>query len=225
MGARRISGPTVEPLTLAQAKAHLRYELDDQDEAIMAFVATARDLVEQRLERPLLTQTWEVRASLSTTTVPTATTTASSPVTPAGGEVTDSHVDDFVHNRLTWRAATYSSLTTTSVTDCGLELYFAAPLASIDTITLDGVALVDAIDYLVDSSVEPARLYGSLDGALVVNYTVGVETADLVPPALLGAVRSMLGILWVYRGQLPPGSEIEAVLASVEPYHVAGAMA
>ncbi len=220
MGARRISGPTVEPLTLAQAKAHLRYELDDQDDAIMSFVATARDLVEQRLERPLLLQTWELRAPSSTGYA----ATTSSMVVPAGLEWTDSHVDDFVHNKLQGRSGSpYAAGSSRTSADCGLELYFAAPLDAIETITIDGVtAAVDA--YAVDPSVEPARLYLAEAGDLVVTYTVGVPTVDLVPPALLGAVRSMLGILWVYRGQLPPGSEIEAVLATVDPYAVKGAL-
>lgn len=220
MGARRISGPSVEPLTLAQAKSHLRYELDDQDDAILSFVATARDLVEQRLERPLLTQVWELRAVDTTTTSWASTTTTAA--LPVGGEWTDSHVDDFTHNKLAWRSGSPYTATSNTTSDYGCELYFAAPLASIDAITLDGTTLVGA-DYLVDDTAEPARLYAGT-GDLVVTYTVGYPTVDLVPPALLGAVRSMLGILWVYRGQLPPGSEIEAVLATVDPYAVKGAL-
>lgn len=214
MGARRLSGPASEPLTLTQAKAHLRYELDDQDDAILSFVATARDLVEQRLERPLLLQTWELRT-------PAWSATSGAAYRGGGGEWTDSHVDDFTHNRLAWRSG-YGAAYDASTADQGLELYFAAPLASLDTITRDGV-LLDASGYAVDPTAEPARLYVDA-GDLVVTYTVGVPSADLVPPALIGAVRSMLGILWVYRGQLPPGAEIEAVLATVEGYHVAGAL-
>ena len=220
MGARRISGPVVEPLTLAQAKAHLRYELDDQDDAIMSFVATARDLVEQRLERPLLLQTWELRDRRRRRRVGGSRPRPRR--VPVGGECTDSHVDDFVHNRITCRAGPYAASSSGTRAECGLELYFAAPLATIESLTLNGDEL-DADGYAVDPSAEPARLYADT-GDLVVTYTVGYETVDLVPPALVGAVRSMLGILWVYRGQLPPGSEIEAVLATVETYHVAGAL-
>lgn len=60
-----INGPDNDAvLTLAQAKAHLRVDLDDDDELIEAYIATAIQNVDGRdgwLGRALAAQTWELR--------------------------------------------------------------------------------------------------------------------------------------------------------------------
>ena len=58
---RRTVLPTVEPLSLAEAKAYLRVTEADQDVEIAALLAAARARAEGYLERALLTQTWEAR--------------------------------------------------------------------------------------------------------------------------------------------------------------------
>jgi uncharacterized phiE125 gp8 family phage protein len=54
------TGPALEPITLYEAKAHLRvdFETETEDTYISALIATAREYVEQ-LCGPLITQTWE----------------------------------------------------------------------------------------------------------------------------------------------------------------------
>jgi uncharacterized phiE125 gp8 family phage protein len=53
-----LSGPAVEPITLAEAKAYLRVEHSDDDLVIAAFIAAARIHVETQTRRALITQTW-----------------------------------------------------------------------------------------------------------------------------------------------------------------------
>lgn len=55
-----ITPPVAEPLTLADAKAWLRVEHDDDDAVIGVLVTSARLLVEQETHRALITQTWRV---------------------------------------------------------------------------------------------------------------------------------------------------------------------
>jgi uncharacterized phiE125 gp8 family phage protein len=61
MAIRRTVEPAVEPITLDQAKAHLRLRTADQDARVTAAIAAARDAVERITERALLTQTWARR--------------------------------------------------------------------------------------------------------------------------------------------------------------------
>ncbi|MFN3375236.1 MAG: hypothetical protein ACK40S_01615 [Burkholderiaceae bacterium] len=57
----KITDATVEPLTLAQAKDHLRETLDDagNDALIASLITVARQAAEDRLQRTLLQTTWE----------------------------------------------------------------------------------------------------------------------------------------------------------------------
>lgn len=56
----KITDATVEPITLAQAKAHLREEQDEthNDLLITSLITVARQAAEDRLQRTLLTTTW-----------------------------------------------------------------------------------------------------------------------------------------------------------------------
>lgn len=60
MPARRIAQPTVEPMTLAQAKLHLRVDYDDDDELIASLITVARATAEDRLSRTLISTTWRL---------------------------------------------------------------------------------------------------------------------------------------------------------------------
>lgn len=59
----RTVAPTAEPLTLAQAKAHLKVEIDDDDALIGALITAARqhlDGADGWLGRALMPQTWRL---------------------------------------------------------------------------------------------------------------------------------------------------------------------
>jgi uncharacterized phiE125 gp8 family phage protein len=55
-----LTGPALEPVSLAEAKAHLRVEHDDEDAEILALVAGARIHIEAQTRRALITQTWRL---------------------------------------------------------------------------------------------------------------------------------------------------------------------
>jgi hypothetical protein len=54
----RTTDPATEPVTLIDAKAHLRISLDDEDELITALIVTARMAAEEYTRRALITQGW-----------------------------------------------------------------------------------------------------------------------------------------------------------------------
>jgi uncharacterized phiE125 gp8 family phage protein len=55
-----ITPPTLEPITLAEAKAQARITDTQSDSVIAGYIRMARDAAEQQLSRGLLTQTWRL---------------------------------------------------------------------------------------------------------------------------------------------------------------------
>jgi uncharacterized phiE125 gp8 family phage protein len=53
-----LEGPAVEPVLLAEAKAHLRLDGDDEDDLLGALIAAARVAVETEIRRVLIAQSW-----------------------------------------------------------------------------------------------------------------------------------------------------------------------
>jgi uncharacterized phiE125 gp8 family phage protein len=57
---RLVTEPGVEPVTLEEAKLHLRVDVDDDDDLITALIVAARQMVENILRRALVSQSWEL---------------------------------------------------------------------------------------------------------------------------------------------------------------------
>jgi uncharacterized phiE125 gp8 family phage protein len=61
---RRLVNPAVEPVSLADAKAHLRVDSADDDVLIGSLIKVAREWVEEYLDRSLIFTQWQVKADL-----------------------------------------------------------------------------------------------------------------------------------------------------------------
>lgn len=59
----RVTGPAVEPLTVAEAKLHLRVDISDDDAYIGTLITAAREWVENYLDRTLITTQLILRAA------------------------------------------------------------------------------------------------------------------------------------------------------------------
>ncbi len=59
MGLTRVTAPTSDPISLAEAKAHCKVLDDEEDGMIVGYIMAARDLVETYTRRALATQTWD----------------------------------------------------------------------------------------------------------------------------------------------------------------------
>ena len=55
-----VTAPSTEPLTTAEAKAHLRVTGSDDDTPIDDIVKAAREFIETEVHRALITQTWDL---------------------------------------------------------------------------------------------------------------------------------------------------------------------
>jgi len=60
MIAKQTVAPTAEPVTLTEAKTHLRVDVTDDDVLITSLITSARQYVEQIARRALVTQTWRL---------------------------------------------------------------------------------------------------------------------------------------------------------------------
>ena len=57
----RATPPAVEPVSVSEAKAHLRVDISDDDSYIQNLVSSAREWCEQYLDRTLITTQWTMR--------------------------------------------------------------------------------------------------------------------------------------------------------------------
>lgn len=60
MGLLQNTAPATEPVTLAEAKSHLRVDVTDDDTLITELIKAARQIVESNTGRSLITQTWRL---------------------------------------------------------------------------------------------------------------------------------------------------------------------
>jgi uncharacterized phiE125 gp8 family phage protein len=59
MSTKLITAPASEPVSLAEAKLHLRVTSTDDDTLITALIAAARETAEHEMGRSIISQTWE----------------------------------------------------------------------------------------------------------------------------------------------------------------------
>ena len=60
MALTLVTGPAAEPVTVEEARAHLRVDSTDEDAWLNAAIVAARQRAEAFLNRALVTQTWEL---------------------------------------------------------------------------------------------------------------------------------------------------------------------
>lgn len=60
MALKKITPPAIEPVSLAEAKSHLRVDGTDEDDLITGWITTAREYAEGYQNRTYITQTWEL---------------------------------------------------------------------------------------------------------------------------------------------------------------------
>lgn len=203
-----VSGPASEPVTLAEAKLHLRVEtgMTDDDTLISALIVAARQVAETITRRALITQTW--RLVLDQFPAPGINVANANWYGPQWGN----------------SPGPLTSLRPDGKT--GFEIYLAHdPVQTVDSITYtdaDGATqTLAANQYKVDIVSEPARIvpaYGTTwpatrneINAVSVSYTAGYGAAATVPEGIKSWIKMRVGAMYENREEVVTGRGIVAV--------------
>jgi hypothetical protein len=199
--------PVNEPLDLVRVKNHLRVSYSDDDGLILGLIQAARGVVEQRLERALVTQTWNLYLDWWPVTTPYAPTSPDRrlerPVPlgwPDGRTIWIPRPNLQTVNFVKYWAPDQTQNTLPS------SSYWVAPGVP-GRIVLNRSAAWPALD------IRP--------GVVWIQFICGYGTADQVPESIKSAMLLMIGNWYLNRESVVIGtiavdlpSGVEALLAS-----------
>ena len=174
----RQTSPAVEPVTVAEAKAHLRVDVSDDDTYIGTLITAAREWCEQYLDRTLVNTQWVMRFD---SFPPDGTQDIELPRPPMSMAGTTTAV----------------SLTFTSETG-GTQAY------STNSFRVDRNATPGAVKTLYGQTWPPHLMD---DNAVSVTWWAGYGSAgSSVPAAVRHAILMLVGILYEKRAAAESGS-------------------
>jgi hypothetical protein len=201
-----LTAPSVEPVSLAEAKAHLRVDVTDDDALITALITAARQSAEHKTRRSLCTQQW----SLVLDQFP---------------------VPGYNMGSANWYGPQYgtspgplTTLRTEGTT--GYEIYLDhCPVQAVDSITyVDASGVGQSLPgsaYKLDAVTEPSRIvpaYGTTwpatrneIAAVVVAYTTGYGLAAAVPQPIKQWILLRLGAMYENREETAIGRGLMAI--------------
>lgn len=177
-----VTPPAAEPITLAEAKLHLRLETTADDALVTSMIAAARRMCEIRVDRAFVTQTWD----LSLDAYPSAMV---SPYTSPYRELW------LLGHRggIPIPNPPLQSVTSLSYVDVAGVTQVLAPSA------YQVVAGTPGLVVPVYGTSWPS--YRNQPGAVVLRYVAGYGLAAAVPEAIKAAMKLLLTHLYENRGE------------------------
>lgn len=220
MPSKITSAPAGEPITLAEAKLHLRVDVTDDDALITSLISAARMAAETICRRAFVTQSWKVVIDQF----------------PAPGM----NIGSANWYGPQWGISPGPLTVMSPEGKTGSEIYLPLPpLVSVDSIKYidqDGTQQTLAnTEYLVDLVSEPARVmpaYGKTwpgtrnqIAAVEVTFTCGYGAAAAVPEGIKSWIKLRIGSLYEHReevalmsrGKIEPLPFVDGLL---DPYRV-----
>lgn len=197
MPTQIVTPPSVEPVTLTEAKAHLRVDVTDDDLLIGSLIIAARQFAETVTRRALVTQSWKMTQDQF----------------PAPGMNVSSA--NWYGPQWGISPGPLSSLRVDGKT--GFEIYLPLPpLQTVDSVKYydqDGVQqTLSSSLYIVDTVSEPARItpaYGTTwpstqnrINAVEVAFTCGYGLAVAVPDGIKSWIKIRIGSLYEHRAEV-----------------------
>lgn len=206
-GLSLVSGPASEPVTLAQAKAHLRVDFTEEDDLIAALITVAREIVENILNRSIYTQTWKL--TLDSFPYPTSFET----IAPD---------ERNPYQYILKKFAIY-------VPQGGVTA-----IDSIQYLSPSGMRTVDSSLYRVDTNAKPCRIMPidgftwpvveyTAPGCVEVTFTAGSYDDTTCPQSIRHAMLLLIGHLYASREAVTSENLVTvpfAVDALLSPYKV-----
>lgn len=207
-GLTLIAPPTAEPVTLAEAKAHLRLDATTEDSLVTDLIAAARQAAESHLKRALVTQTW--RLSL----------------------------DRFPTRPASWwdgvRLGAETPATATHVSLPRPPLQSVATITIYDD--ADSPSVMPATDYFVDVAHEPGRValragkswpaVGRVAAGVEIDFVAGYGGQAAVPQAIGQGILMLVAHFFEHREAVAtaatPARVPYGVAALWRPYRVIG---
>ena len=188
MALRLVTGPAEQPVTLDEARMHLRVSEPDEDSMIKGLIIAATQWAESIIEGAIVTQTFEVildafpDARTQWRGPPDVSPSANIPLIPLG-RITQGHI------------ALRSPLQTVN------SVKYVDPAGILQT--------MDPAQYVVEQYDGPGFVrpafgcnwpsYRRQGNAVIVNFTAGFGNASQVPQAIKQAILLLIGQLYLYR--------------------------
>lgn len=205
-GSKLITPPAIEPVTLDEAKAHMRLEttMMKDDDLITALISAARQQVEESTQRALIEQTWDVSFDAS--------------------EIYGNFGSD--SSGLGWWDGVKEGAISVNLRR---EFYLPrAPLVSVTSLKYFSESNVETVfpstDYLVDVMHEPGRLVLNpgaaaptptrVANAIIIRYVAGYGPAAADVPFPLRTAIKQLTAHW-YENREPTASDQNIVAGSI----------
>ncbi len=192
-----VTAPTADPVSIAEAKAHLRVDFSDDDALISALVSAARQHAENITRRALVTQQWKM--TLDQFPMPGMNVSSANWYGPQ------------------WGASPGPLSVMRADGRSGFEMYLPfPPLQTVDSIKYidqDGIQqTLASTEYKVDTSSEPARIvpaYGKTwpatrneINAVEVTFTCGFGAAAAVPEGIKSWIKIRVGSMYENRSEV-----------------------
>ena len=204
-----VTAPATEPVSLADAKKHLRLDQDYDDTLVQGLIVAARTIIEQWTARCLINQTllWTMSQSVPSGALPLLPM----PLLVLPIILTAPQV---VNKPLELPRSPVSAVNSVVWTDTGGDTY----------------TLVAGTDYVTDLALQPARV--RLTWLTVPRFLENIQvqfvagygaTSASVPAPLIAAVKIMLSWLYEHRGDNPDtsGAPPQAIEYLIAPYRIA----
>jgi uncharacterized phiE125 gp8 family phage protein len=193
MTYKQLEAPDTEPVTLSEAKLHLRETGTDQDTLITSLIQTAREYVENKTGRALMPQTWDLYLDEF---------------------IDDDDIGMGIEQEITIYRPPFSSLVHIKYTDYNgdLQTMDAADYQLDDN--SEPARLTPAYGEIWPSTLE-------ILNAVNIRFIAGYQDADSVPAPIKSAMLLIIGHLFENREAVTAGQAIEpplAVSALLGPY-------